>query len=323
MIYSIPYYIKIVFMICLLSTIELVQCKALFEILDPSFDQKNIKIIGDKNKKNVYVIIVEDQLHKKKYCVKQYCESDKIFLSLKEVLISGIAESANVPVNRVRLIPAEIFFPGKFYKERMATLHIFTPGKSLASLNYPEIDIQQFNKERRVFGVTRNVINYMSLSPNLAQIVAFDTFTGSKNRSRVNVFFDEESNDFYGIDLKKAFLKNLGHSAYKNIKKMDAEKKFTSRQIAALRIYRDTLKELIAKNPPSDTCKKLDALIKTAQLKRQMCFFGDKYVYSLQNKHVLLTSNSVKECKVMIFQNYDSAKKLVMLLDEIIKKYKK
>ena len=293
-------------MICLLSTIE--QCKASFEVLDPSYDQKNIRIIGQKNKKKVYVIIVEDQLHKKIYCVKQYCESDRIFLSLKEVLMSAIAESANVPVNRVRLIPAKIFFPGKFYKKRMATLHTFTPGKSLQSINYPKVDIQQFNKRRKVFGLTRDVINHMSLSPNLAQIVAFDTFTGSKNRSRVNVFFDEESNDFYGIDLKKAFLRNLGHSAYINIKKMYAEKKFTSRQIDALTIYRDTLKKLIAKNPPSDICKKLDALVKTTKL---------------NNKYVLLTSHSVKECKVMIFQNYDSAKKLVVLLDEIIKNYKK
>ena len=293
-------------MICLLSTIE--QCKASFEALDPSYDQKNIKIIGQKNKEKVYVIIVEDQLHKKKYCVKQYCEPDKIFLSLKEVLISLIAESANIPVNRVRLIPAETFFPGKTYKKRMATLHTFVPGESLQSIKYPEVDIQQFNKKGKVFGLTRNVINHMSLSPNLAKIVAFDTFTGSKNRSRVNVFFDEKSNDFYGIDLKKAFLKDLGHLTYESIKKMYAAKSFTSRQIDTLKIYCDTLKKLIAKNSPSDTCKKLDALVKTT---------------NLNHKYVLLTRNSVEECKEMIFQNYNSTKKLVKLLDEIIKKHTK
>ena len=293
-------------MICLLSTIE--QCKASFEALDPSYDQKNIKIIGQKNKEKVYVIIVEDQLHKKKYCVKQYCEPDKIFLSLKEVLISLIAESANIPVNRVRLIPAETFFPGKTYKKRMATLHTFVPGESLQSIKYPEVDIQQFNKKGKVFGLTRNVINHMSLSPNLAKIVAFDTFTGSKNRSRVNVFFDKKSNDFYGIDLKKAFLKDLGYLTYESIKKMYAAKSFTSRQIDTLKIYCDTLKKLIAKNSPSDTCKKLDALVKTT---------------NLNHKYVLLTRNSVEECKEMIFQNYNSTKKLVKLLDEIIKKHTK
>jgi len=203
------------------------------------------------------------------------------------------------------LIPAEVFFPGKFYKERMATLHAFTPGKSLHSLNYPEVNIQQFKKERGIFGITRDIINYMSLSPNLAQIVALDTFTGSGNHGRRNIFFDEKSNDFYGIDLKRAFLKNLGRLAYENIKKMYAEKSFTSRQIDALKIYRDTLKKLIVKNPPNDTCRKLDVLVKTT---------------TLNNKFVPLTHNSVKKSKEMIFQSHNSAKNLVILLDEIIRK---
>ena len=324
MISSIPHYIKIVFMICLLGTIELLQCKDPFGILDPSYDQKNIKIIGQRNKDTVYVTIVEDKLSKKKYCVKQYCAADKIFPSLKEVLISRIAESVGIPVNCVRLILAETFFPGKFFKKRVATLHTFTPGKSLRDTGqYPKVDIKQFERGSKILGITRSIIDHMSLSANLAQIVALDTFTGSINHSRGNIFFDKKSNDFYGIDLKKAFFENLSRLACENIKKMAAEKKFTSRQITALRIYRDTLKELIAKNFPGDICRHLDALAKAAQLKNRRCFFDDKYVPLLQNKFVRLTNNSIRECKTMVFQNYDSAKKLVKLLDEIIKNYKK
>jgi len=323
MTYFIPRYIKIVFMICLLCAIELVQGKASFEVLDPLYDQKNIEIIKIKDKgKLVYVAIIEDLLYKKKYCVKQYYAAARIFLSLKEVLISGIAESANVPVNCVRLIPAETFFSGKCYEKKMATLHTFTPGKSLRSTgNYPGVDIKQFSQGRKIFGITRNIINYMSLSPNLARIVALDTFTGGTNHSRGNIFFDEKSNNFYGIDLKRAFLKNLSRLAYENIKKMHVIKSFTSRQIDVLKIYRDTLKELIARNLPGDICRNLDTLVKTTNLKKKRRFFGDEHIYLLNNKFVPLTSNSVKECKVMIFQNYDSAKKLVMLLDEIIKKH--
>ncbi len=325
MIYFIPRYIKIVFMICLLCAIELVQCKGSFEILDPSYDQKNIKIIKVQNKDtHVYVTIVEDQLYKKKYCVKQYHAADKIFFSLKEILISGIAESANVPVNCVRLISAETFFPGKCYKKRMATLHTFTPGKSLKSSgNYSGVDIQQFKQKRGVFGITRTIIDHMSLSPNLAQIVALDTLIGGTNHSRGNIFFDEESNDFYGIDLKKAFRKNLSRLAYENIKKMYVVKFFTSRQIDVLKIYRDTLKKLITKNPPGDICRNLDALVKTANLKKQRYFFGNEYLYLLDKQLVPLTGNTVKECKVMIFQSYDSVQQLVALLDEIIKKHTK
>lgn len=310
MIYFISRYIKIVFMICLLSTTKLVECKALFEVLDSSYDQKNIKIIKVKDKDtHVCIATIEDQLYKKKYCVKQYCDADRIFLSLKEVLISYIAESANVPVNRVRLILAETSFPGKNYKKRMATLHTFTPGKSLRSSgDYPGVDIKQFSLGRKLFGITIKIIDHMSLSPNLAKIVALDTFTGSTNHSPGNIFFDKESNDFYGIDLKKAFRKNLSHLACENIKKMYAAKPFTSCQIDAFKIYCDTLKKLIAKNPPIDTCKNLDALLETT---------------NFNNRLILLTRNSVKKCKEMIFQNYDSAQKLVMLLDEIIKKHTK
>ena len=296
-------------MSCLLCTIGLVQCKASFEILDPSYDQKNIKIIGQISKEDVCVTIIEDQLYKEKYCVKQYCVAAKIFLSLKEVLISSIAESANVPVNCVRLIPAEIFFPGKTYKKRMATLHTFVPGKSLKETSqYSRVSIKQFKPKDKILGVTRSIIDNMSLSKNLAKIVALDTFSGSTNHSRANIFFDKKSNDFYGIDLEKAFLKDLGHLTYESIKKMYAAKSFTSRQIDTLKIYCDTLKKLIAKNSPSDTCKKLDALVKTT---------------NLNNKFISLTTDSIKECKVMIFQNYDSAKKLVKLLDDIIKNHKK
>jgi len=316
-------YVKVVFIIWL-CFIESTQCKPSFEVLDPLYDQKNIKIIGQRNKKKVYVTIVEDQLYKKKYCVKQYCPAEKIFHSLKEVIISSIAESADIPVNRVRLIPAEVFFPGKYYKKRMATLHTFIPGKSLKETSqYSRVSIKQFKPKDKILGITRSIIDHMSLSANLVQIVALDTFTGSTNHSRQNIFFDEKSNDFYGIDLEKAFLANLSRSAYENIKKMYSEKKFTSRQIDALKIYRDTLKELIAKNLPGDICRHLDVLVKKARLKKQRCFLGDKYGYLLQNKFARLTSNSIKECKVMVFQNYDSAKKLVKLLDEIIKNYKK
>ncbi len=324
MIYFILRHIRIVFIICLLCTIKSIQCKASFEVLDPSYDKKNIKIIKIKDKgKIVYVAIIEDQLHKKRYCVKQYCAADRIFLSLKEVLISRIAESVGIPVNCVRLISAETFFPGKCYKKRIATLHTFMPGKSLRCTGqYPKVDIKQFGGSK-ILGITRSIIDHMSLSANLAQIVALDTFTGSTNHSRGNIFFDKESKDFYGIDLKRAFLKNLSRLAYENIKIMYAAKSFTSRQIDALKIYRGTLKELISKNPPGDICRHLNALIKAAQLKKQRCFFGNKYIYLLQNKFVPLTSNSIKECKVMVFQNYDNAKKLVMLLDEIIKNYKK
>ena len=316
-------YVKIVFIIGL-CFIESTQCKALFEVLDPAYDQKNIEIIKKSNGKHVYVARIEDQLYKKKYCVKQYHLVARIFLSLKEVLISRIAESVGIPVNCVRLIPAETPFPCKLYKKRIATLHTFIPGKSLRnSGKYPEVDIKQFTRGSKILGITSGIIDDMSLSANLAQIVALDTFTGSTNHSRGNIYFDEESNDFYGIDLKKAFLENLSRSACENIKKMATGKKFTSRQIDALKIYHDTLKELIAKNPPGDICRHLDTLLKEAQLKKQRCFFGDKHVYLSQNKFARLTSNSIKECKVMVFQNYDSAKKLVKLLDEIIKNYKK
>ena len=60
-------YVKVVFIIGL-CFIESTQCKDPFRILDPSYDQKNIRVIKIKDKgRLVYIAKIEDQLHQKKY----------------------------------------------------------------------------------------------------------------------------------------------------------------------------------------------------------------------------------------------------------------
>lgn len=310
--------------IFLVSTMNMVQSKKgeydTFPLLAPSYNLNNLKITEVKDKgKIVYVAVVEDTLSGRKFCVKQYHSADRVFLSLKEVLVSRIAESVNMPVNQVRLIFANFRFPGKKYEERIATLHNFMPGNRLKSMDkFLEVDIKQFSQPKGVLGISREIINHMALSQNLAKIVALDTFTGDTNHSRGNIFFDEVTKEFYGIDLKRSYRKNLAILAYENIKKM-AQRGFNSRELAALRIYRDTLKALIVQNTPGNICKHLDELVDKVKLKKQVRYFGDESFY-VMHKYPLLSSKSMRTCKMMIFQNYEYSKKLAELLDTILHK---
>jgi len=308
------------FVTFLVSTVNLIECKKLsdnfFPILDPSYNLKNLKIIEKKDGDLVYVAIIEDSLSKKRFCVKQYHSVDRVFLPLKEVLASSIAEPVNLPVNKVRLIAAETSFPGKRYEGRVATLHNFMPGKRLRSMSkFCDVDIKQFKPG--VLGINRKIISHMALSKNLAKIVALDTFTGDTNHSRGNVFFDEVTNEFYGIDLKRSYRKNLAILAYENIKKME-KKGFSSRELSALRVYCDTLKALISTNTPGSICKHLDELVKKVKFKKHVCYFGNESLYAI-DRFPLLSSKSIRMCKMMIFQNYEYSKRLVALLNRILK----
>ncbi|MGB8366742.1 MAG: hypothetical protein WCD44_00120, partial [Candidatus Babeliales bacterium] len=94
---------------------------------------------------------------------------------------------------------------------------------------------------------------------------------------------------------------------------------FNSRELAALRIYRDTLKALIVQNTPGNICKHLDELVDKVKLKKQVRYFGDESFY-VMHKYPLLSSKSMRTCKMMIFQNYEYSKKLAELLDTILHK---
>jgi len=161
-----------------------------------------------------------------RFVVKQMISEDikKQFCLIREALASCIAESLDIPVNHIRIIPPGARFPGKKFTERAATLHTFAHGRSLLDPGkYRYLKIKQLWKEalpKEHWGLTWQVIHNMSLHPDLPIIVAFDTFIGNSDRCPHNLRYHGKSDHFCGIDMEISFNKNLSNIAVDQIRRL-------------------------------------------------------------------------------------------------------
>lgn len=233
----------------------------------------------------------------------------------REKLGYHVAESINIPINRVEIIPTDRAFPGKHEVGLPATLHEVVPGVKVTFLPKPlkvlKVFIQQPIKptvSRTQWGLTRRVIQDMALHPDLPPLVAFDTFIGNADRHRGNLFYDKKTNHFFAIDLESSFNKDLASYAGDLIVSM-IESKYENilpQELQALETYRDVLKKLIKLHTPDSLCKKF-------------------VEYSIEGGILSRISKSsfmaiAKSCEEKIEKNYDSCVRLVYLLDKFIKK---
>lgn len=200
-----------------------------------------------------------------KYVVKQIKSPapDDQFLLVLDALACHIAETAAIPMNRVTIIPPGVDFPGKINIEFPATLHTMAPGVSTdRECRYQDIDVQQ--RYRKAYyqgasqwgplppekvGFTFSVIQNMAKHPDLPSIVAFDTFVGNADRSAPNLFYDEATDRFCGIDLAGAFSTLLSETACRQVGALQ-DVSFTDDELAAIIEYTRTLEALIKNWPP-------------------------------------------------------------------------
>ncbi len=240
-----------------------------------------------------------------------------ILASALEKLAADIAFFADIPVNRIKLIPCNVPFVGKKKINQSATLHTFVPGVLLNNLpkelSHYAVSLQLVQKERKngkiikaVFGITRNVIKNMSEHPDLAKIVALDTFLANHDRHRGNLFYDEETDHFYVIDLEGSFRRDLARCVYEYFYMVLVNKNvvFSKKEINGLVIYRDMLKKLVVSYSPSSLNAKFDKCIKQSQLTQSE---GSR--------------TKIKFFHETIRSNYNSCVKIVHVLDILLKKY--
>ena len=275
-----------------------------FEITD--IDINNIEIVKYISTSSSYVTIIRDKTSEYLYCVKQFKGKKRKSLSLLEALASYVAENTNIPVNKVRIIPDTVSFPGKFYPEEYATLHTFMPGIPVKLLNHPfqYVDIKQFKPKKKLFGVVQKIISDMAQHPDLPPIVSFDTFVGGTNHSNINIFYDEETNNFYGIDLEKSFAANLSEYSLHNIKTIVKKNSLDNKEWNGLFIFYQTFKKLYQKNTPEKLDKKLDKITRKAS-----------------KNHSVFTIYHIKRTKKIIKESYQSSLKLINLLEKIFINY--
>ncbi len=237
--------------------------------------------------------------------------------SALETLAGHIACFAGIPANKIKLIPCNVPFVGKKKLHKPATLHTFVPGVlvnrvSLITSQYA-VSLQLVEKERKgdkiieeVFGITRDIIRNMSVHSDLPKIVALDTFLANHDRHRGNLFYDEETDHFYVIDLEGSFGRDLAKLIYEYFLMVLSKKNiiFSKGEIKALVIYRAMLKKLIAEYNPEKISAQLDKLIKETQM--------------VQTKESLLRISGYHK---KIEANYNSCIKVVDILNVLLKKY--
>lgn len=230
--------------------------------------------------------------------------------TIRDALGSIIAESIDAPVNRVLLIPSGCTFIGKKSLQFPATLHTFMPGIMVKNIPtkrhlYLQQSVKPHITEK---GLSRKIIGHMATHSDLCVITALDTFIGNTDRHRGNFSYDQETNRFFGIDLESSFKTNLAQYACNLIKSLLAhnDNPLTKEELFGLNIYRNTLRQLIQLHTPKSICKTL-------------------YILTEQAKITSRTTQKEVQSWLRIFEkaieaNYTSCKKLVDLLDRLLKR---
>jgi len=256
---------------------------------------REIEII-DANCSDAVVKLVKDG-NDKLYVLKQinHEEISEQFLLIRDLVASHFGAICEILLNKVLLISAKQNSDIKFYTDRAATLHFFCKGKNLEKYK-PDFLSKEFCLQQEFCnpgsiwqkipikedeqGLTRNVIESMTIHEDLPKIVAFDTFIGNSDRSFPNIFYNSNQNNFYGIDQAAAFnRKNLPKIAYDRLKELYDRgyfNKCNSKIIEALKIYQETLKILHEKIRPKHVSALFEIYSQNIELEKSESSFTKK-----------------------------------------------
>ena len=248
--------------------------------------------------------------------------ADEQFLLVLDALACFIANQSNIPMNQVTLIPAYVPFIGKYYQDRIATLHTLAPGHPVSEyLPWPDFDIhQRFRKPgsplwikwgplpSQKAGLTHEVISDMSRHPTLPKIVALDTFVGNADRSNPNIFYDSANQSFCGIDMAASFNNVLAEVACDQLNCLFNEKNLLSNlELQGLIIYYRTLRDLVDRFPLSQLHMLLDEFANDG---------GFVPTSALYNQDV---QDRMDHHKIVIKENYHFSLHLLKILEKYLK----
>jgi len=270
---------------------------------------KDLRILDFYRKENTSIAVLAND-NNNKFIIKQKLFFNSLTFAL-EKLGSEVAQSVNICVNQVRILPSNYSFIGK--KTGLpATLHTFVPGVQIISLpkhlyKYKVCLRQVINEnpcepgQKKIWGFSRKLISFMALHEDFPKIVALDTFMANHDRQGENLFYDARIDHFFLIDFGCALRVNLAENVYRSFLEMlqDENVTFSAKEIKSLIVYRNMLKCLIKKYDPELLNAKIDEFIKQAKIA------------------VLRTSHIEKR---VIVDNYNSCIKVVHILDKLLKK---
>jgi len=298
------------------------RCGNFTELVGKDWNARTFSVLKTIEKGKAIVMVIQDSAGPL-YCVKQIRldfqgkRSMQSYLvgHVRDVVASYVVESMNIRYNKVRIIPPSVNFPGKYYPNRLATLHTFAPGSNNTH-DFPfPLHLAQYLKGHvfvRDIGLTLQIINDMSLHDDLPPMVAGNTFLSNPDQSGNNIFWDARTQRFCGIDLELAFklplARNLSEIACYQIEKFLKTPGFSlsKKQYNALEQYNFVLQGLIEKNNSIDTCQLLKNVAEYA------------HVIFINKEDFINSDNSFEEYSAKIAAQYNSSKKLVKMIDTLL-----
>jgi hypothetical protein len=272
-------------------------------------DIKNMELLSMEEMRFCFISFV--RINGQKYVIKQKKPIAKILSVVRDTLTAHIAEIF-VPfiAHQVGIIPAGIQCQGKFRTDWPATIHTVAPGKMVKDQHtaYDNMNIKQAD-----VGFRADMLSWMAKNDILIIIVALDTFVCNHDRHRGNLFYQAKNDAFCAIDMDSAFKHNLCALACRNFTAMLNDRKFkvSSKELRALSLYHHYLQFLIDTYKPEGTIALYDDFVRQAGFVRGSDLYTDKVATGIANN------------KRMIMESYKDAQRLVLIIDELLKKLKK
>jgi hypothetical protein len=298
------------------------RCGDFTELVGADWNTRTFTVLNTINKGKAIVTVIQDS-QGPLYCVKQIRldahakrgYNNYLIGHLRDVVASYVFESMGIRYNKVRIIPASVRFPGKYYPDKLATLHTFAPGSNKTH-DFPySIHLEQYLKARfsaRDRGLTMRVINDMSQHDDLPPMVAGNTFVSNPDQSGNNMFWDARTERWTGIDMELAYKlplsRNLSEVGYYQIDKFLKTPGFSlsRQQFKALEYYNAVLQGLLDNNHPNDICQLLKNIAEYA------------HVAFSHKTNAIRSDHSLQDYYEKINAQYNSSKKLVKHIDLLL-----
>ena len=268
-------------------------------------DSSSLELLSMQEMRFCYISFV--RVDGKKLLVKQKKPLHKLLGVVRDAVTAHIiAENFDI-AHKVDIIPADQKFPGKWRTDWPATIHTIAPGKTIKgqSSKYDKMNIKQADT-----GFRRDMIQWMVKHPTLVKVVALDTFLCNHDRHRGNLFYNQKTDSFCAIDMDSAFKYNLCALACKNFIKMMDKDLFPLKrdELRVLIEYRNILEMLIRKHHPEETIQIYNYYADKAGFVEGSPLYTKKMYGQLEAN------------RAMIRQSYEDVKKLVKILNSIIKR---
>jgi hypothetical protein len=255
-----------------------------------------------------------------RYIVKQKKECKKTIISvIRDALAAYIAKDLGV-AHSVEIIAPDDDIAGKIYDHCPATLLTIARGKIIRHLQedhkYFQLSLQQRNVDldEKILNkwLDEGIISQITWHKQLPIIIALDLFLCNTDRHRGNLFYDDATDSFCAIDMDNIYRRNLPEFACKNLKKMIHDRKqFSKQERKALKRMKKTLEFLCEHYTPDHIIAQLYTFAQQAGY-----VDDDSEVNHSVTKKMTLHKDIIR-------QSYDSTRKLIAILNGIIKKQKK